>query len=499
MRLKRSVTSVLLTYIALAAGCADGPAPGPAGTYRVMEVGLSDIELETAYPANIAGRQDIDIYPKISGFIERVCVREGETVRKGQTLFIIEQVQHQAALQTAEANVAAAKAAVATAQLVYDSKKELFDNDVVSQFDLSTAANQLLTAQAQLAQAEAQEVDARNNLSYTLVASPANGIVGTIPYREGTLVSASMPRPLTTVSDNSQMYVYFSMPESQLLRLIRQWGSTAAALQDMPEVALTLNDGSLYPAPGRIETISGVIDSSTGAVSMRAEFPNAEGLLRSGGSGNVVIPSAFREVVVIPQSATFEIQDKIYAFRVVDGIARQTLINVANVDDGTNYIVESGIAVGDVIVTEGVGMLRDGTEIGAGSGTGQSSGPADGETHAVADGITPESRTESAADTADLNHTGGVLSDCGTAGESGNYTNSEYHTTAHAVARCSPATDKTAMLPENRIVTDLLRVGPPEGPTGSGTGYPLTETFVAVKIPGTTYPAAPCGQIIAKG
>ncbi|MCD8101675.1 MAG: efflux RND transporter periplasmic adaptor subunit, partial [Alistipes sp.] len=244
MRLERSVTTVLLIYTALLAGCADAPAPGRTGNYPVLEVGLSDIELETAYPANIAGRQDIDIYPKINGFIERVCVREGEAVRKGQILFIIEQVQHKAALQTAEANVGAAKAAVATARLVYDSKKELFANDVVSRFDLSTAENQLLTAEAQLAQAEAQEVDARNNLSYTLVTSPANGIVGTIPYREGTLVSASMPRPLTTVSDNSQVYVYFSMPESQLLGLLRRWGSTAAALQDMPDITLSLNDGS---------------------------------------------------------------------------------------------------------------------------------------------------------------------------------------------------------------------------------------------------------------
>ncbi|MCC8036011.1 MAG: efflux RND transporter periplasmic adaptor subunit [Rikenellaceae bacterium] len=334
-----------------------------------MEVGISDIELETAYPANIAGQQDIEIFPKITGFIERVCIREGEVVRKGQTLFMLEQVQHQAALNTARANVEAAKAQVATARLNYQSKLELFSNNVVSQFDLSTAENNMLTAQAQLAQAEAQEVDARNNLSYTLVKSPADGIVGTLPYREGTLVGPSMPKPLTTVSDNSAMHVYFSMPESQLLGLIRRYGSTSAALEHMPDITLRLSDGSVYPVKGRIETISGIIDPSTGAVSVRAGFPNPGGLLRSGGSGNVIIPSTFENALIIPQSATFEIQDKIYAFRSDGGKARQTLISVAKVNNGRDYIVESGLKAGEIIITEGVGMLRDGMEVGpAGSG-----------------------------------------------------------------------------------------------------------------------------------
>lgn len=161
----------------------------------------------------------------------------------------------------------------------------------------------------------------------------------------------------------------------------------------MPDITLSLNDGSIYPAAGRIETISGVIDPSTGAVSMRAEFPNADGLLRSGGSGNVIILSTFRDAVVIPQSATFEIQDKIYAYRVVDGIARQTLIGVAKVNNGSDYIVESGIAAGDVIVTEGVGILRDGMEIGSGSGglqAGTADGPAGNEGDAFADDNTTE-------------------------------------------------------------------------------------------------------------
>ena len=201
---------------------------------------------------------------------------EGESVKKGQVLFIIDQVPYQAALNTAIANVEAAKASVATAQLTYESKQELYKNKVVSEFDLKTAYNTLLSAKAQLAQAEAQEVNARNNLSYTEVKSPSNGVIGTLPYRVGALVSASLPKPLTTVSDNSEMYVYFSMTENQLLALTRQYGSKDKALENMPEIELQLNDKSLYPQTGKIETISGVIDQNTGTVSLRAAFPNEE-------------------------------------------------------------------------------------------------------------------------------------------------------------------------------------------------------------------------------
>ncbi len=360
----RSKKTILWLCVFALAGCRhSAPTTQPSRTYAVIGIEPGEIALETSYPASIQGKQDIDIFPKVSGFIEKVCVKEGEAVKKGQSLFLLEQVTFQAALQTARANVEAARAAVATAQLTYDSKQELFAREVVSQFDLSMAENQLLTAKAQLAQAEAMEVDAKNNLTYTVVKSPSDGVVGTLPYREGTLVSASMPRPLTVVSDNSRMYVYFSLPESELLTLSRTHGHTGRAIESMPEIRLRLNDGSLYDYTGRIETISGLIDASTGAVSLRAEFPNPEGLLRSGGSGNVMIPVSYADAVVIPQSATFEIQDKIYVYRHVDGTARQTLVSVARENNGRDYIVQSGLAPGEEIVVEGVGLLRDGMEI----------------------------------------------------------------------------------------------------------------------------------------
>ena len=344
-------------------GCGQAPTAMGPGEYAAMTVATTDREIPVNYSATIRGRQDIAIYPQVSGTISQLCVTEGQRVSNGQTLFIIDQVPYKAALQTAEANVAAAKAGVATAQLVYDSKKELFSRNVVSQFDLSTAENQLLTAKAQLAQAEAQRVNAANNLSYTVVKAPANGVVGTLPYRIGALVSPSMPQPLTTVSDNSEMYVYFSMTENQLLNLTRQYGSLDYTLKSMPEVQLLLNDGSTYTEKGRIESISGVIDTSTGSVQIRAAFPNKDGLLHSGGAGNVVVPSIYKDRIVIPQHATFELQDKVYVYKVVDGKASASMVAVEKISNGREYIVNSGLTPGETIVTEGVGLLREGTPI----------------------------------------------------------------------------------------------------------------------------------------
>ncbi len=349
---------------ALAAiGCAQAPVTMPPAQYAMLEISTTDRVIPSSYSATIRGRQDIDIYPQVGGTIAKLCVTEGQTVAQGQTLFIIDQVPYKAALQTAEANVAAAKAGVATAQLVYDSKKELYAKNVVSKFDLSTAENNLLTAKAQLAQAEAQRVNAANSLSYTVVKAPANGVVGTLPYRVGALVSAAMPKPLTTVSDNSVMYVYFSMNEKQLLELAREYGSIDATIKQMPDVELKLSDGTIYSEKGRVESISGVIETSTGTVSLRAAFPNKGGLLHSGGSGNVVIPNTYKDCIVIPQMATFELQDRVFVFKNVDGLAKSFPISVEKINNGKEYVVTAGLTAGDVIVAEGAALLREGTPI----------------------------------------------------------------------------------------------------------------------------------------
>ena len=252
---------------------------------------------------------------------------------------------------------------MATSELTFNSNKELYAKKVVSEFTLQTSENQYLTAKAQLAQAEAQKVNARNDLSYTEVKSPSNGVVGMLPYRVGTLVSPSMTQPLTTVSDNSEMYVYFSMTENQVLGMVREYGSVDEAIAKMPEISLELNDGTTYAEKGKIESISGVIDTQTGTVGVRAVFPNEKGLLLSGASGRVLIPSTYSDYIVIPQEATVKQQDKISVFRVVDGKAVTTLIKVAAYNDGREYIVLEGLNPGDEIVAKGAGLLREGTQV----------------------------------------------------------------------------------------------------------------------------------------
>ena len=321
-----------------------------------------DAGVKSSY-AVIRGRQDIDIYPQVSGTIEKLCVTEGQKVRRGQLLFIIDQVPYRAALKTATANVEAARAATSTAELTYKSNKELYAQKVVSEFSLKTAENSYLTAKAQLAQAEAQEISARNNLSYTEVKSPSDGVVGALPYRAGALVSANIPYPLTTVSDNSDMYVYFSMTENQLLALTRQYGDMDEALKNMPEVELILNDNSVYQKKGTIESISGVIDRQTGTVVARVVFPNESRLLHSGASGTVVVPSIYKNCIAIPQTATVRMQDKTIVYKVVDGKAVSTLITVAGINDGREYVVLDGLKAGDEIVSEGAGLVREGTQV----------------------------------------------------------------------------------------------------------------------------------------
>ena len=346
----------------LLASCAKAPVM-PETTYACLAIENSDKTVTNEYSATIKGRQDIAIMPQVGGTLTKLCVKEGEKVKKGQVMFIIDQVPYKAAYETAKANVEAATAAYETANLNYESRQELYKENVVSEFDLKTAKNSMLAAKAQLSQAKAQMLNAENSLSYTEVKSPADGVVGTLPYRVGALVGPSMMQPLTTVSDNSDMYVYFSMTENQLLAMIREYGSKENALKNMPEIDLRLNDKSIYNQKGKIETISGVIDPATGTVSLRAIFPNKDGLLHSGGAGSVMVPVTYKDAVVIPQNTSYELQHMTFVYKVVDGKAVANPIQVLRVDGGKEYIVEMGLYPGDTIVAEGVALLREGTPI----------------------------------------------------------------------------------------------------------------------------------------
>ncbi len=350
----------------------------PAATFKTMKVEAKDITLENKYSATIRGRQDVDVYPQVSGTLQRLLVTEGQRVSKGQTLFIIDQVPYKAALNTAEAALKSAQAAarsaeaqLATAQLNYDSRKTLREQNVIADFDLKTAENALQSAKAAVSQSkaaisqcEAQVVNARNNLSYTVVKSPSYGVVGTLPYRQGALVSPNMPQALTTVSDNAQMYVYFSITEAQLLQMARTNGSVEAAVKAMPAVSLTLVDGSTYNIKGKVETASGVVDTKTGSVQLRAAFDNPQGLLRSGSTGNVIIPVDYTNQIVIPTTATVQMQDKFRVYVVdKDGIAKEQMITINPQSKGKEVIVTSGLTVGQEIVAEGAGMVKNGQNV----------------------------------------------------------------------------------------------------------------------------------------
>lgn len=349
----------LLTIGTITVSCKQQPSMQANNTYSTMSISQTNQILYSRYSATIQGKQDVKIYPQISGLITQVCVTDGAPVKKGQTLFVIDQIAYKAAVETARANVAKAEADVATAQLTADSKRELFRENVVSEFDLQTAENSLLSAKAVLAQAKAELINARNNLSYTEIKSPVDGQAGLISLRVGALVSPSMTSPLVSVSDNDEMYVYFSMNEKQVLVLSRQNSSLIENIEAMPEVQLLLSDGSPYTQKGKIDAISGIIDPQTGAVTVRAVFPNPQQLLRSGGSGNILLPYEKNGCIVIPQTATYELQDKIFVYKVVDGKTKSTQISVFAINDGKDYIVESGLNVGDIIISKGAGLLRD--------------------------------------------------------------------------------------------------------------------------------------------
>lgn len=357
------ITATILLAASLAACKQEQQGEETGQALPVMVVSSQPIEFEETYSASIRGLQDVDIIPQVSGRIIRLCVKEGEQVKTGQVLAVIDQVPYQAALRTARANVSAAQAKVETARIELNGKQSLFDEKVISDYELSVARNQLAVAQAELEQAKAQEANARNDLSYTEIKSPSNGVIGTLPYRIGALVGPTIEQPFTVVSDNSEMYAYFSVSENKLRQLRAQYGSIDKMISRMPEVGLQLNDGTLYGQKGHIETVSGIVNPTTGAVQIKALFPNPDRELLSGSIGNVILQNPKTEAVTIPMTATVELQDKIIAYRLKNGQAEAAYLTVDRLNDGNRFIVKEGLSVGDTIVAEGVGLVREGMSI----------------------------------------------------------------------------------------------------------------------------------------
>lgn len=348
---------LMVTGLLTSCGDKAQTAQAPAPQIAVMTLQPGNADYQYSYPATVKGKTDIAIRPQVTGFITKVCVDEGQKVNKGQTLFILDQVQFQAAVDQAEANVNSARTAVSTAEITEQNKRKLLDKNIISQTEWQLAANQLAQAKATLAQAQAALTTARKNLAYTVVNAPSDGVVGTIPNREGSLASPSSTQPLTTISDNSKVYAYFSLSEKDLLELTGGGQeSIDASVKALPAVKLQLADGSIYPFEGQVATVSGVIDNSTGAASARALFDNPSGMLRSGNTGQIIVPRKNEGVIVIPQKATYETQDRRYVYTVNDSnITVPTYITVEPYDDGKTFVVTSGLKAGDRIVTEGVG------------------------------------------------------------------------------------------------------------------------------------------------
>ena len=332
--------------------------------YPVVSVGTSSSASQTTYPATIKGVQDVEIRPKVAGFITRVNVREGQSVGAGQLLFVIDNVTYQAAVRQAQAAVNTAKAQMNTSKLTYENNQKLHEQNVIGDYELKTAKNSYETAQAAVAQAEAALASARENLNFCYVKSPSSGVIGSLPYKVGAMVSASSMPALTTVSNNSSMEVYFSMTEKDILNMTKTSGTTQAAIAAMPTVKLQLADGTIYNHPGKVTKMSGVIDAATGSAQLIAVFPNPNSLLKSGGSGSIIVPHDNNSAIVVPQSCVSEIQDKKFIYTVgKDNKVKFTEIKVAPQNDGNNYVVTEGLSVGDRYITNGITKLTDGQEI----------------------------------------------------------------------------------------------------------------------------------------
>ena len=317
--------------------------------YDIIAVSKQDAVLQSVYPATIKGKQDVEVRPRIEGFIQEIYVDEGSIVRKGQSLFKIESPQTEQALITAGASVS-------TAKINVDRLRPLAEKGIISEVQLATAEESYKSAQAVLKNAE----EARK---WSVVTSQVDGVVGSISYRQGSLVNSG--NILTTIANTSDVYAYFSLNEKVLMSLLSEMeGSTQAEkIKNLPEVTLILADGTEYPEKGQIETISGLVNVTTGSANFRAKFANKDGFLRSGISGKVIIPQEVHDVFVIPQNATFQLQDKVLVFKVQGDSVVQAVISAIPLPDGKNYAVSAGLSAGERIIESGVTTLRHGSKI----------------------------------------------------------------------------------------------------------------------------------------
>jgi membrane fusion protein (multidrug efflux system) len=355
-------------------GCGDKPAaaggeapggPAAAQPYPVFTVSTHTTVLRSEYPATLQGQQNIEIRPKIDGYIDKIYIDEGATVKKGQLLFRISAPQYEQEVKNSQAAINSAESEVNTAQLQVEKTKPLVARHIISEYELKSAQDALKVKEAALMQAKTTLANAQTNLSYTTISSPVDGVAGMIPYKLGSLVSSTTTSPLTVVSSISTMYAYFSMNEKQLLDFSRTYkGSTLEEkLKQLPPVVLVLPDGSEYPEKGRVERMGGLINAETGAATFRASFPNPVRLLHSGGSAVLVIPVTSPDALLVPQRSTYELQGKRFVYRVEGDKVKSVEINTLVSPAGQFFVVTGGIKAGDSLVYEAAAPIPDGTAI----------------------------------------------------------------------------------------------------------------------------------------
>lgn len=356
-------TSTLMLVVSSCGKQTDATPSISSHTYPTIVVDLQNAELEAVYPATIKGQEDIEIRPRIDGFIDAIYIDEGSAVKKGQPLFKINSPQAEQILTSAEAGMTSAQAQVNTAKVNVNRIRPLAEKGIVSHVQLETAEDAYQSALAGLTQAEAALKNARATMSWTHVTSPVDGFVGSIPSRQGSLVSSA--NILTTIANTKNVFAYFSLNEKQLsVFLDNLEGDTQAEkIKNTPPVTLILADGTVYPEPGRIETITGSVNITTGSANFRVSFPNTNGLLRSGTSGKITLPKRMNNVAIIPQKATFSQQDKTILFQVQGDSVIQKTVSVVSTPDGKNYAITAGLQSGDRIVTDGIATLYHGKKI----------------------------------------------------------------------------------------------------------------------------------------
>ena len=357
--------AAVLTFPMLCTGCGEEASQQTKDCYRTLRVERQDYTLYRSFAVKLESRKNTRLRPQVSGRLTKIYVKEGARVKKGEPLFVIDQAPYLAAVDAAKAQVSTARAALSTAQLNLEGKQKLYEQQMVGEYDLRRARHAKEEASAQVEAAEAQLVSARTQLGFTTICCPVDGVIGMIPYRVGDLVDPSSGPYLTLASENNYIYAYGALSEEALSELLRDFGCSSLdeLTTKLPAVRLYSNWGEKMPVEGHIDAISGTVESENGATYIRASFFNTTEIFRSGSNGYIEMPYVMHGVIVVPQEAVVDIHDKYLVYKVVDGKAVETEVNVLHYDDGQNFVVTAGLAPGDVIIAEGAGFVTDGIEV----------------------------------------------------------------------------------------------------------------------------------------